>query len=102
MREQVTNKLAVGFKLGLLSGLNYYKFTVDQSQINFDKVNNQAQLSLSGLTYSGGIDKGTILQSTGLTFKNPGVAISLGAAYKNDKGYNFQFKCKRPWRNSLE
>ena len=94
MREQVTDKLAVGFKLGLLSGLNYYKFTVDQSQINFDRVNNQAQLSLSGLTYSGGIDNGTILQSTGLTFKNPGVAISLGASYKNDKGYNFQFNVK--------
>ena len=94
LREQVTDKLAVGFKLGLLSGFNYYKLTVNQSQIDFDRANDQALLSLSGLSYYGGADNGSFIQSSGFTFKNPGVSISIGAAYKNDKGYNFQFNVK--------
>ncbi len=95
MREQVNDKLAVGFKLGLLSGLDYYKFTATQSQIDFDKANNQALLSLSGLSYTGGLaNQSTLVRTTGLTFKNPGVSISLGATYKNDNGYNFQFNVR--------
>ncbi len=95
MREQVNDKLALGFKLGLLSGLKYYKLTVNQSQIDFDKPNNEALLSLSGLSYSADVfDGGSALKKAGLTFRNPGISISLGAQYKNDSGYNFQFNVK--------
>jgi hypothetical protein len=105
VREQVTDKFSVGFKLGLLSGLSFYKMSFDRSQIAFDRPNNQATLSLSGIAYNGGItEKATLLQASGLTFKNPGASISLGAAYKNDSGYNFQFNVKDlgviHWNNS--
>ena len=94
-REQVTPKLAIGVKLSLLSGIDYRKFSFYQSQIDFDRLNNQALLSLSGVSYSAGTDgRNTILQKTGFDFRNPGVAISIGVGYKNDDAYKFQFNIK--------
>lgn len=94
-REQVTPKLAVGVKLGFLSGIGYQKFSFFESKIDFDKPNNEALLSLSGISYSATQDgRNTILQQTGLDFRNPGIAVSIGAAYKTDDAYKFQFNIK--------
>jgi hypothetical protein len=94
-REQVTPKLAIGFKFGLLSGIDYRKYSFFQSQIDFDRTNNQALLTLSGASYTAGWDeRNTIVAKTGLDFRNPGVAISVGAAYKTDDAYKLQFNIK--------
>ena len=94
-REQVTPKLALGAKLSLLSGIDYQKYSFFQSQIDFDKANNQALLSLSGVAQLAGSDnRNSLLQKSGLDFRNPGVAISIGAAYKTDDAYKFQFNIK--------
>lgn len=94
-REQVTPKLAIGVKFGFLSGIDYKKFSFYQSQIDFDKANNRALLKLSGVSYSAGWDgRNTLLQKSGLDFRNPGVAISVGTSYKTDDAYKFQFNIK--------
>jgi hypothetical protein len=94
-REQVTPKLAIGVKMGLLSGIDYQKFSFYQSQIDFDRVSNEARLALSGIYYSAGRDgRNTVIENMGFDFRNPGIAISIGAAYKTDDAYKFQFNVK--------
>ncbi|GAB2978350.1 hypothetical protein GCM10027049_12250 [Mucilaginibacter puniceus] len=104
-REQVTPKLAIGVKMGLLSGIDYQKFSFYQSQIDFNRTNNQALLTLSGVHYSASwAGRSTIIENMGFDFRNPGVAISIGAAYKTDDAYKFQFNIKDlgviHWSNS--
>lgn len=94
-REQVTPKLAIGVKMGLLSGIDYQKFSFYQSRIYFDRPDDRAILTLSGINYRAGQDgRNSILAKTGFDFRNPGVAISIGAAYKTDDAYKFQFNIK--------
>jgi hypothetical protein len=94
-REQVTPKLAIGVKLGFLSGIDYQKFSFFQSRIDFDSPNNRALLTLSGISYSAGWDgRNTIIENMGLDFRNPGIAVSIGASYKTDDAYKFQFNIK--------
>ncbi len=94
-REQVTPKLAIGVKIGVLSGIDYQKFSFYNSRIDFDRPNNQAYLTLSGVNYSAGLDgRNTIVENLGLDFRNPGIAFSIGAAYKTDDAYKLQFNIK--------
>ena len=104
-REQVTPKLAIGVKMGFLSGIDYQKFSFSQSRIDFDRPNNLALLSLSGIAYrAGGDGRNNIIQKTGFDFRNPGVAISIGTSYKTDDAYKLQFNIKDlgfiHWNNS--
>ncbi len=94
-REQVTPKVALGVKVSLLSGINYQKYSIFNSQLYFDVPNSLATLTLSGVNYKGGLgNNGSTIEQIGLGFTNPGAAVSIGASYKNDKGYNFQFNLK--------
>ncbi len=94
-REQVTPKLAIGVKLGFLSGIDYQKFSFFQSRIDFDRPNNQALLNLSGVNYRAGWGgRNTIIENMGLDFRNPGIAVSIGTSYKTDDAYKFQFNIK--------
>lgn len=94
-REQVTPKLAIGVKLGFLSGIDHQKFSFFESRVNFDTLNNRALLTLSGVNYSAGWGgRNTIIENMGFDFRNPGIAVSIGAAYKTDDAYKFQFNIK--------
>jgi hypothetical protein len=94
-REQVTKRFALGVKLSGLSGIIYKKVGINQSQIDFDRENDQATVSLQGTAYtSGNSDKVTLLQKSGMAFRNPGAAISIGASYINEGGYTFQYNIK--------
>ncbi|MEO8887551.1 MAG: DUF5723 family protein [Mucilaginibacter sp.] len=94
-REQVTPRLALGVKFSLLSGVDFQKYSIFNSQLSLDKPNNMATFSLSGIKYTGGLgNTSTIVQGMGLAFTNPGASISLGATYKNEDAYNFQFNIK--------
>lgn len=104
-REQVTPKLAIGVKFGFLSGIDHQKFSFFQSRIDFDRPNNQALLTLSGVNYKAGWNgRNTIIENMGFDFRNPGIAISIGTAYKTDDAYKFQFNIKDlgviHWSNS--
>ncbi|MFD0751431.1 DUF5723 family protein [Mucilaginibacter calamicampi] len=86
-REQVNKRLALGLKLSFLTGLTYGKVNINKSGVVFDPPNDAATLSMSG----------TVRMADSLklfNFRNPGVAISIGAGHTNRAGYHFQYNLK--------
>jgi hypothetical protein len=92
-REQVTDRFSFGVKLAALSGVSAYKLSIDQSQINFDKPNDAADLYLSGRSYQSDNSK-SFAQSLLPTFRNPGMAITVGTSIKTDDGFLIQTNVK--------
>jgi len=86
-REQVNKRLALGLKLSFLTGLSYGKVNIDQSNIVFDPPNDAATLAMSGRVKMTDAIKL-------INFRNPGVAISIGAGHTNSEGYHFQYNLK--------
>jgi hypothetical protein len=94
-REQVTKRLSVGIKLSAVSGLYYKRMDITQSAISFDKPNDQATLSLQGTEYDNGSTDGESTASKlGASFRNPGAAVSIGASYTDESGFNWQGNIK--------
>lgn len=93
-REEVTKRLAFGAKLGFLLGTDYSKVDINQSQVNFDRADDAATISLSGKYYQskgpGKLDFRSFLPVT----RSPGVQISLGTTYKTEEGITFQANLK--------
>lgn len=86
-REQVTPRFALGVKLSALLGLTYSKVDIQQSQVNFDRQNDSARINLQGVSRESERLKG-------FSFKNPGVAISIGAGTITRDGFRLQFNLK--------
>lgn len=94
-REQVSKRFAFGIKLSALSGISYRQVNITQSQIDFDKPNDAAMISLHGTARSSGKTYNTtVLDKAKLGFQNPGVSISIGTSYVNQDGYHFQYNLK--------
>lgn len=93
-REQVTKKLAMGFKLSLLMGTEYSKLDIYESHVNLDNVNDAATLSLRGTYYQskgpGNLDSRSFLPTT----RSPGAQISMGTSYKTDDNVLIQGNIK--------
>lgn len=86
-REQITPRFAMGIKLSALMGLAYSKVNIVQSGIVFDPANDAATLSLRGVSQTSDKFKR-------FSYKNPGLAITIGTGYTNRDGYRFQYNLK--------
>jgi hypothetical protein len=94
-REEVIKKrLSVGFKLAALLGINYSKLDINQSQVDFDQVNNAETISLRGTFYHdkgpGNLDARSFLP----VVRSPGAQISMGATYRTDDNVYVQGNIK--------
>jgi hypothetical protein len=93
-RGEVDKQLSLGFKLSALLGVVANKVDINHSVINFERANNRAFLSVEGNYYAsfdpGKFSSQDIIPST----KNPGAAISFGAAYLTDDKTKVQFYVK--------
>ncbi|MDO3628923.1 DUF5723 family protein [Mucilaginibacter sp. BT774] len=93
-REKISNQVAVGFKVGLLMGIDYTKLDIYESHLSFDRLNDAATISLRGkYSYSkgpGAFDK----QSFYPTSRSPGLQFSAGLSYTTDDNITFQGNLK--------
>jgi len=93
-REEITKRLAIGFKLGFLMGLDYNKLDIYQSHISFDNQNDAATLSLMGKYYQskgpGNFDARSLLP----TSRSPGVQLSIGTSYTTEDHITIQTNIK--------
>lgn len=86
-REQVTPRFALGVKLSALLGLAYSKVDIRQSQVDFDRQNDSARIALQGVSRESDRLKA-------FSFKNPGIAVSIGAGTTTRDGFRLQFNLK--------
>ncbi|MDN3548510.1 DUF5723 family protein [Mucilaginibacter aquaedulcis] len=96
-RERINKKIAIGFKLSALLGIQYQKIDINQSAISFDRSdfnNPKALLYLQGRYYDSYIPGLTTAHDYLPTFRNPGAAITLGASYKTDDRITIQANVK--------
>jgi len=93
-REKISSQVAVGFKFGLLMGVDYAKLDTYESHISFDRLSDAATVTLRGkYSYSkgpGNFDKTSFFP----TLRSPGAQITVGASYKTDDGITFQGNLK--------
>ncbi|WP_214071155.1 DUF5723 family protein [Mucilaginibacter sp. dw_454] len=93
-REQVTRRLAIGFKFSALAGLAYRKIDIDQSSVTFNKNADQAMLYLSGTNYASN-QKGESTAEKAFPFlTNPGASVSIGTTYLDESGFKWQGNIK--------
>lgn len=86
-REQVTKKLALGFKLGYIAGYQSGRVNIGQSSLTFDPTANTATIALQGESQK------TALSNT-KPFKNPGVTFSMGSILKTQDDFIIQANIK--------
>ncbi len=93
-RERLSKKVAMGFKINFLMGMEYQEILIRNSSIAFDKPGDQATLTADALYYksenAGNFNRTTLLPS----FKNPGASISIGGQYKTDDNLVWQANVK--------
>jgi hypothetical protein len=87
-REKINKKIAVGFKVSALLGIQYQRIDINQSQIDFNKPADQATLALQGRYYDS-YDASYIP-----SLRNPGAAITLGGSYITDDHIKIQANIK--------
>jgi Family of unknown function (DUF5723) len=93
-RENITKEFSVGFKLSALLGIEYQKLDINSSNVTFDKVNDDALVSMQG-TYNSGYTAGPLVARDYLpNFRNPGASISVGTMYKTDDDFVLQVNVK--------
>ncbi|GGH05929.1 DUF5723 family protein [Mucilaginibacter phyllosphaerae] len=93
-REKVNKQFAIGFKLSALLGIQYQKLQIDQSRIEFDKLNDLANISLQGryrISFTPGEFSGRDLLPT---LRNPGASISIGTVYRTRDNFTIQANVK--------
>lgn len=88
-RERIDDKLAVGFKISGLLGIQYQQIDIDQSRIALDKIKDKALLTLRGQYLNNNSGSGF-----GPSLHNPGAAITVGTSYKTDDGIIIQTNLK--------
>jgi hypothetical protein len=93
-RERLTKRWDIGVKLSANMGVYYNKIDINQSNITFDRANDQAFLTLGGTYYTnkelGNFERRDLLPN----FRNPGASISLGTTYRNERGVTWQANVK--------
>lgn len=93
-REKLSNKVAVGFKVGFLMGIDYTKLDIYESHLTLDKLNDGATIALRG-KYSYSKGPGTFdKQSFFPTSRSPGFQFSVGMSYITDDHITFQGNLK--------
>lgn len=93
-REQIDKRLAIGFKLSALAGIDYHQLNIDQSSVNFNKTADQARLAIQG-TYRASSQKGESSFNKILPiFVNPGASVSFGLTYFDESGFKWQGNIK--------
>jgi len=85
-REQVTKQLAVGFKVGVVSGMSAENVNITKSSITFDKTADTAGLRLQGTDRKAGFSK--------LPLSNPGLDFSMGTTYRTLDAFIIQANLK--------
>jgi hypothetical protein len=93
-RERINKKIALGFKISALLGIQYQKIDIAESHIAFDKQTDQANLALQGRYYDSYTPGSMTAHDYLPTFRNPGAAISLGASYITDDHITIQANVK--------
>jgi hypothetical protein len=91
-RERIDDQVALGFKISALLGVQYQQVDIVQSHINFDKINDKANIGLRGRYYDSFAKDNN--NGFGPSLNNPGAAISLGGSYQTDDKINFQVNIK--------
>ncbi len=93
-REKLSKKVAIGFKLSGLLGVDYNKLNIYESHISFDKTNNSAIVSLRGKYYlsqgPGNLDSRSFLPNV----RSPGLAVNIGTSYRTEDGITLQANIK--------
>lgn len=93
-REKITRQFAVGFKLGILMGVNYDHLDIDESHVNFNNATDETDISLRGKYRisqgPGKFDSRSFLPTT----RSPGAQLSIGTSYKTEDGITFQGNLK--------
>ncbi len=93
-RERLSKEVAIGFKIGVLMGIDYNKLNIYESHINFDQANDAAAISLRGKYYSSQGPGSFNTQDFLPTFRSPGATISTGISYRTEDGITFQGNVK--------
>ncbi|MEN0054172.1 MAG: DUF5723 family protein [Mucilaginibacter sp.] len=96
-RERINNKVAIGFKLSALLGIQYQKIDINQSALSFNRDipnNPAADIYLQGRYYDSYIPGQMTAHDYLPTFRNPGAAITLGGSYKTDDRITIQANVK--------
>ncbi|MDN5284773.1 MAG: hypothetical protein JWR38_1047 [Mucilaginibacter sp.] len=93
-RERVNKKIALGFKISALLGIQYQRVDITESQINFNRATDQATLGLQGRYYDSFIPGHITAHDYLPTLRNPGAAITLGGSYITDDHITIQANIK--------
>jgi hypothetical protein len=96
-RERINKKVALGFKISALLGIQYSQFNIAQSQLAFDHTNPtdpKALLALAGRYYASYIPGHRDTRDYLPNFRNPGAAVSLGLSYITDDRVTIQGNIK--------
>jgi len=86
-RQNYTKRMAIGAKLGLLSGISYTSLKVRQSEINLDESADVIDVSLRGTLRSNFKFDNFQREMVNPNFKNPGFSFTAGASYKLRDGW---------------
>ncbi len=93
-KEKLSSQFTIGIKLGVLMGINYNKLDIEESHVNFDKLNDNADISLRGRYHlsksPGSIEANDLLPS----FRSPGAQLSVGTSYRTEDGITIQGNLK--------
>jgi hypothetical protein len=91
--EKITKKFALGVKLSALLGVQYQKLTINQSSIDFNRIEDNALLKLNG-QYHINYTPGPFSGSDFFTFRNPGASISIGTTVRTRDNFILQGNIK--------
>ncbi|WP_428330926.1 DUF5723 family protein [Mucilaginibacter sp.] len=93
-REKIDKQFAFGFKLSVLSGIQYEKVNITNSSIAFDKLNDSAVVALQGVYHSSYIPGHLTPRDYLPNFRNPGASITMGGSFKTEDGFLIQGNVK--------
>lgn len=86
-RENYNKKLAFGAKFSILSGVLYNSLNLANTSFIFDPVQNEIRMALQGNFRTSFVEGSKLSNKSFLpSFKNPGLAISLGTTYTAKSG----------------
>lgn len=98
-RERINKEVAFGFKLSYLSGVQYAKIDVDNSAVQFNRVQDQngeesATVAMQGRYYHSYVPGRLTGRDFLPNFRNPGASITMGANYRTEDGITIQGNVK--------
>lgn len=87
-RRNLSERLSIGAKVSLLSGITFNRISIDRSILNLDKEKQQLEVGLEG-EYRGNFIRTKELKFNTLLpdFSSPGASVSLGTSYSSPSGF---------------